>query len=126
MSDCNPCVEPSCGCPLPSCATTLVLGSVGLLNTIVFVHIVKANGAEHIEQVTTSAQGVINLPLNSPSTAFYNHLDGVYKVFVMSGGYFCQDDKLTVTSGNRTWTTVAFEFRFSSIDYTIINLEIAV
>lgn len=124
MADCNPCVEPSCGCPLPSCATTLVLGSTGLLNTDVFVHVVKANGAEHIEQVTTTAGGVINLPMNSPSASFYNSFDGIYKVFVMSGGYFCEDDKITVTSGASTWTTVAFEFRTSTIDYTTINLEI--
>lgn len=126
MSECNPCDSISCACPLPSCATTLVLGSVGLLNSQVFVHVVKANGAEHIEEVTTSGAGVISIPLNSPSESFYNPFDGDYKFFVMSSGYWCEDDKLTVTSGNQTWTNASVEFRESSIDYTTINLTISV
>lgn len=125
MSECNPCGTISCACPLPACATTLVLGSVGLLNTPVFVHIVKANGAEHIEEVTTTGAGVINLPLNSPSESFYNPYDGAYLIYVMSGGYFCEDDKLTVTSALLTWTTASVEFRASSVDYTTINLTLA-
>lgn len=124
MAECNPCSEPSCACPLPACATQLVLGSVSLFNAEVFVHVIKANGKEHIEQVTTSGSGVITIPLDSPSESFYNPYDGAYKIFVMSSGYWCEDDKLTVTSGAQTWTTVAVEFRESAVDYTTINLEI--
>lgn len=125
MSDCNECPDPSCACPLPACADTLIIGSVpSYPNTDVFVHIVKANGAQHIEQVTTDGNGVISLPLDSPSASFYNPYDGTYIMFVMLDGYFCEDDKLTVTTGDQTWTTVAVEFQPSAISYTTINLEI--
>lgn len=123
---CNDCPTPSCACPLPSCATTLILGTVSLLNTQVFIHIEKANGAEYIQEVTTSGSGVVTLDLTDPSRAFYNPYDGQYIIYVMQGGYYCDDDKLTVTSGAQTWTTVSVGFREAQGLYTTVNLEINV
>lgn len=125
MSDCPPCQDPSCACPLPACATNLVIGSITAFNATVFVHIVKANGSQFIHSVTSGPAGEIIIPLYEPREAFYNEHDGEYRMFVMLGGYFCDDDKLTVTTGSSTWTTVAFLFRDAQGIYGPVNLEIS-
>lgn len=125
MSDCINCPDPSCACPLPECATTLRLGTITLLNTQVFVHIVKANGAEYIHSVTSTAGGFVDVDLTEPNKDFYNSYDGEYLIFVMSGGYFCEGGKLTVTSPGGAWTTASVTFRKSDgVVYPNIHIQI--
>lgn len=108
---CNPCDEFSCACDLFECLSTVLLGRISSLNTAVYVHIKKQNGAEYIQATTSDGTGYVTMDTTLPNSAFFNEYDGLYQIWIMRGGYFCDGDKQAVTCPGGTYTTVGVKFK---------------
>lgn len=125
INSCNSCPDYTCACEVNECLSTIRLGTIPLLNTQVYVHIEKQNGANYIQAVTSDGSGFVDLDVTEPDAAFFNHLDGLYLVYIMQGGYQCDDDKLTVTAPGGTYTTVGFRFKKNSgVAYTTQHIQL--
>lgn len=108
---CNACESYSCGGDIEQCVSTILLGRIAYTSTQVYVHVIKQNGAEYIQAVTSDSSGYVTLDVTVPDCDFYNAFDGTYIVYIMRGGYFNDGDKVTVTCPGGTYTAVGFKFR---------------
>lgn len=124
-SSCLSCPEFTCACDINECLSTIRLGRISLLNTQVYVHIEKQNGAKYIQAVTSDGSGFVDLDVTDPDTFFFNHFDGLYLVYIMNGGYACDGDKLEVTAPGGTYTTVGFRFmKNAGVQYTTQHIQL--
>lgn len=92
--------------PVPSCSTSLVIGTVDENNAELIIYIEKQNGKRTAQETTTSASGVVTLDLTDPSSTFYNEFEGLYKVQVGED----YETPLDITIGTETGKTVGISF----------------
>jgi len=123
---CNPCEDYSCSSPILECVTSILLGRISATSTAVYIHIVKQNGAEYIYPTTSDGSGYVTLTTTSaPDKNFYNQFDGLYKVYIMRGGYFADGDKQSVTCPGGSYTTVGLTFeKCNGVQYTTQHVQL--
>jgi len=95
---------------VPECATGLILGTASASQNYL-IHIKKSNGATWTTSYTTDISGEVILDLEDANEAFYNAHDGLYLIYVTKDGYYCSENKETITSDGVNWTLAGVNFR---------------
>ena len=108
---CKDQIDFTCTCPVPECKDTLILGTISLINTPVFIFIEKQNGAIYVQERISASDGRVTVDLNEPDSAFFNSFDGQYLIWVTrAGGYFCEEDKEIITQEGIQSNTYGLRF----------------
>lgn len=109
---CNGCESYTCANDVFECLSTLTLGTVPNLSSVIYVHVVKQNGAEYIHTVISSGAGLVTIDMTEPDPEFYSSRDGLYVIWATVAGYYNSDDRLTITDANgETATAIGVKFR---------------
>lgn len=98
------CLDCSRTKPIPSCTTSLILGTVTSLSTAVYIYVRNlTSGKLYRQAVTSSVAGLVTLDKTEPSSYFYtpNH---AYEIWVTLVSATDIDSRLILTIGTSTAT----------------------
>lgn len=105
-----PCLQCTSTDPIPTCTTTLRIGTITSFATAIFIFVNNLTTGKNYRQnsVVSGAAGEVNLDMSEPTPNFYNK-DSAYEVFVTLASNDI-DQKETITVGTDTDTCYSLNF----------------